>query len=229
MQANKRKPLLELDGYPLILHTVVRLSSAKGCTKIILAVHPEDLQIYNTWEKLHNICSQDVIVVSGGQSRQESVFKALSETPENPPYVLIHDAARPLIRTKTIEKIATATVKHKAAIAALPAHETIKIVGKNNWIRKTPERSELWVTHTPQGFKRQLILEAHRKALENEVQQTDDSALVEAIDRKVKVVQSNPDNLKITTPEDLEIAATILAWQRKNNLPEAKPDLLREV
>jgi 2-C-methyl-D-erythritol 4-phosphate cytidylyltransferase len=110
---------------------------------------------------------------------------------------------------------------HGAAIAAISARETIKRTGDDGWIEETLDRSKLWMTHTPQGFERDIILDAHRSALEDNICATDDSALVERSGCRVKIVRSHPDNIKITTPEDLEIAETLLRWQREHNLPEA--------
>ena len=221
-----RKPLMCLDGVPLLLHTLHRLCMARGCLQLVLAVHPDDIDDIRTCtEGLFAVSSAPppTTIVEGGANRQESVMKALEATDPEAPLVLIHDAVRPLLRVEVVEAVARRAAESGAAIAAVPALATIKEVDGRGLIRSTPPRDRLWMAQTPQGFRRELALEAHRGARSEGFVGTDDAILAERLGHPVSVVRDRPDNIKITNPEDLAVAEAILAWQRRQGLPEAQP------
>ncbi|MBI1272706.1 MAG: bifunctional 2-C-methyl-D-erythritol 4-phosphate cytidylyltransferase/2-C-methyl-D-erythritol 2,4-cyclodiphosphate synthase [Alphaproteobacteria bacterium] len=146
--------------------------------------------------------------VKGGATRQESVRRGLEALEAKAPkHVLIHDAARPLIDAATITSVCKVLENAKGAIAAKPLVDTLKR-GTNDIIDTTIDRSNLWQAHTPQGFHFSAILAAHRSAVAHEL--TDDAAVAEKAGIPVTLVPSNPDNMKITNPDDLGRAARLL-------------------
>jgi 2-C-methyl-D-erythritol 4-phosphate cytidylyltransferase len=217
LRMGSRKPLLPLDGLPILHHALRRLRMAQGCAEVVLAVHPCDARELAQSKEELGIAQ----VVPGGANRQESVLNALQATRPDIPLVLIHDAVRPLVRAAVIEDVARAAAARGAAIAASPAVATIKEVGTDRTVCATPPRERLWMEQTPQGFARELALQAHRKAQEDGFIGTDDASLVERLGHDVVVVEDRPDNIKITTPQDLAIAEAILDCQRREGLPEA--------
>jgi len=214
-----RKPMLCLDGAPILLHTLARLRAARGCRAIVLAVHPDDLAFCrDCWGAALAERFGVRAIVPGGAVRQESVLAALEATDPDTPLALIHDAVRPLVRLDLVEAVAARAAERGAAIAAVPSVATIKEVDGSGRIVATPPRERLWMAQTPQGFDRGLILSAHRAAVEHGLTGTDDALLVEQFGREVVVVEDSPDNIKITTPEDLAVAEAILTWQRQKGV-----------
>ena len=219
MCAQARKPLLPLDGVPILFHTLWRLHLARGCTDIVLAVHQDDLKYYRErWSAEMGSRFGVSAVVPGGAARQASVLAALEATGPSAQLVLVHDAVRPLVGVDVIERVAARAADCGAAIAAVPAVATIKEVDPQGVIRNTPPRDRLWIAHTPQGFRRQLALQAHHKAREDGFVGTDDSLLLERMGLPVVVVEDSPDNVKITTSRDLALAEAILRRQRGEGL-----------
>lgn len=223
MQAERRKPLLGIEGRPIILHTLARLSAARGCTEIVLVVHPDDLRFFRRrWGGALREEFGVRAIVPGGASRQESVRAGLEASDPDAKVVLVHDAVRPLVSLEVIENVAARAAESGGAIAAVPAVATIKEVDGDGRIVETPPRHNLWMAQTPQGFRREILVRAHDAARERGMTGTDDAGLVEALGEDVYVVEDSPENLKITTPEDTAVAEAILRWQNKRDLPASR-------
>ena len=156
--------------------------------------------------------SKVTAVCSGGQRRQDSVAEGLKRL-ERCAWVVIHDGARPCLTVELIERGLREARLTGAAIAAVPLKETVKVVDAEGGIESTPRRESLWTAQTPQIFRFDLIAEAHRMG-SGEV--TDDAALVEALGHKVKVYMGSYDNIKVTTPEDIALAETILRMRHES-------------
>ena len=124
--------------------------------------------------------------------------------------MLVHDAARPLIRPAVIEAVIEAARAHGGAIAAVPEKNTVKVVDAAGVVVSTPARSTLWAVQTPQGFRREILCAAYAQAAADGFLGTDDASLVERLGRPVHVVMSDYRNLKVTTPEDLVMAQALL-------------------
>ena len=150
--------------------------------------------------------SKVTAVCAGGDRRQDSVAAGLGGLVDCD-WVVIHDGARPCITADLIERGLAEARKTGAAIAAVPVKDTVKQVDADGAIHSTPLREDLWVAQTPQIFRSDIISEAYR---EMKADVTDDAALVEALGYKVRVYAGSYDNIKVTTPEDLGIAETIL-------------------
>ena len=147
-------------------------------------------------------------VVAGGKERYHSVHHGLQAV-EEADYAFIHDGARPFVDNDMIERAYEAVKEHKACVIGMPVKDTIKIADENGFASQTPDRKKVWQVQTPQTFEFQLIKDAYSRLLEEEPEGiTDDAMVVETMtDCKVKLVEGSYRNIKITTPEDLEIAA----------------------
>jgi len=141
-------------------------------------------------------------VVVGGRTRQESVRLGLLAVPGGVEMIIVHDAVRPLITRSLLDAVVQAAAQFGAAICALPISETVKRV-REGFVDATLDRAELWAVQTPQVFRADLLREAHEKARRDGVLGTDDATLVERLGHPVRVVPGLPENVKITTIEDL--------------------------
>ncbi len=146
----------------------------------------------------------------GGKERQDSVRAGLDVLDEKTKWVVVHDGARPLLLLSEMEEIIRRAFELEAAIAAVPVKDTIKQVDSAGKVMSTPPRNTLWSVQTPQVFRKELLAKAHRIALETGYVGTDDASLVERLGEQVYVVMGSYENIKITTPEDVEIALSIL-------------------
>jgi len=207
------KQFLLLRGMPILTRTLLHLTTSKLIDALILVVPPGAEE----W------CQEQVLapyplppiieIVSGGAERQESVFRGLERASEDAQLVVIHDAVRPFVSPDLLQRTVEAAWSFRAAVAAVPAVETVKVV-ESGFIRETPSRDRLWIAQTPQAFHGDLIQEAYRRAAADGFRGTDDAMLVERLGVKVKVVPGYPENIKITTGEDLERAEQILGrWE----------------
>lgn len=156
--------------------------------------------------------AQSERVVAGGDSRQASVRAGLAEISPGCELVLIHDGARPFVKPDLIRECLAAGAAYGAAVAALPATDTVKEVTAGGVVAASLDRSRLWLVQTPQVFRRQLLMEAHQAAARDSVTGTDDAYLVERLGQPVHVVLGDPDNIKITHPEDVRRSEHTL-WQ----------------
>ena len=153
-------------------------------------------------------------IVSGGKERWQSSYQGICAASGD--YVLVHDGARPFITADVISRMMENALLHKAAIAAVPSKDTIKVADENGFVQETPERSHLWAIQTPQAFSRELLLSSYQKliSMDNPPVITDDAMVVEyATDEKVRLVMGDYTNIKLTTPEDLPIGEAILRLQ----------------
>jgi 2-C-methyl-D-erythritol 4-phosphate cytidylyltransferase len=207
------KQFLLLRGMPILTRTLLHLTTSQLIDALILVVPPGTEE----W------CEEQVLapyplppiieVVSGGAERQESVFRGLERASKDARLVVIHDAVRPFVSSDLLRRTVEAAWSFRAAVAAVPAVETVKLV-ESGFVRETPSRDLLWIAQTPQAFHGELILDAHRRAAVDGFRGTDDAMLVERLGVKVKVVPGYPENIKITTGEDLERADQILSrWE----------------
>jgi 2-C-methyl-D-erythritol 4-phosphate cytidylyltransferase len=206
MNAGKNKLLLELNGSPIIIHTLKAFESDPLCKGIFLAVHPDDQKTFEELLQKYDIKKVEKLV-EGGTERQHSVYNALKEVSHE--IVLVHDGARPFIQLDVIERLVAKTRQTGAAIAAVPVKDTIKKVLEEE-VEETIDRSSLWMVQTPQAFRVSLLKIAHQQAAEDDFIGTDDASLVERTDVQVSVVESDYDNIKLTTPEDLYFAEAII-------------------
>lgn len=215
--AGINKAFISLAGKTILERTVAAFSGLPEVREIIIVIAPDELDEIKRQVKFYP--RQDIIkAVAGGSERQYSVENALAAIRDDAEIVLIHDGARPLISRRVIHQVIKAVRDNSAAIVAVPVKDTIKVVDSGGFVTSTPVRSELWAVQTPQGFKRSLLIQAYKKAREENFLGTDDSSLVERLGIPVKIVPGEYENIKITTPEDLPIAKMILTENRERDL-----------
>lgn len=209
MGADRNKVLLTLMGRPLIAWTLLAAEAATAIDWIGLICQPSDRSVLS--EILGQLSlTTPVAFISGGDTRQESVYNGLRELPDTATHVLIHDGARCLVTADLFDRCAATLATCPGLIAAVPVKDTIKIVGDNEIVRDTPNRSTLWAAQTPQGFEVSLLKDCHTKGVQQGWSVTDDAALFEKCDLPVRIVPGEETNLKVTTPGDLAIAELIL-------------------
>ena len=202
-----RKQYLELAGEPILVHALRPFLGLPEVRWLVVALPPDDAADPPAW--LVRLDAR-VRVVAGGAERTDSVRAALAAVPPEADVVLVHDAARPLVTPDVIARVIEAAATGSAAIPGVAVEDTIKEVDVSGAVLGTVDRARLRRVQTPQGFRRELLLEAHRRALAEGLGATDDAALVERIGGRVVVVEGSPDNIKITGPQDLVLAEAIL-------------------
>ncbi|MEI6509797.1 MAG: 2-C-methyl-D-erythritol 4-phosphate cytidylyltransferase [bacterium] len=196
------QPLL---GRPLLEWSLATLQSCPRIGSIILVVRAEHLQRANSYlGSSHKV----IAVAAGGKERQDSVRAGLA-VPFKEPLVLVHDGARPCLSLSLLERILDALQEESAVVPALPVSETLKHCSASGYVLETLERRDLWLAQTPQGFHRSVIYDAY-SACASELRAQDDAYLVEQSKGKVKVIEGDRANLKITEPVDLLLAEAIL-------------------
>lgn len=210
-----QKQLVLLDGIPVIAHTIKAFQEAENIREIVIVARAED------FTEFVNICRQFSFekvstVVSGGDTRQQSVFNGIDCVQDSTKYFAIHDGARPLVTSRTIDRVVEEAWKYGAAIAAVPCKDTVKQCDDSGFVAGTPDRKSLWIAQTPQVFERELYLKAAKAAAQNGEDFTDDSQLVERAGVKVSLVESEYENIKITTPGDIAVAQSIFEHRKKS-------------
>lgn len=209
MNAGKNKVFVELLGKPILVRTLLRFSECAAVDDFVVVVGEEDVDtVAATLEKTPGL--KPFRVVAGGSERQYSVKNGLAALHPDAELVLVHDAARPLVPVKTIEAVVAETWRSGAAIAAVHAKNTIKVVRDDGVVESTPDRANLWEVQTPQGFRRDILEAAYRRAEADGFLGTDDAGLVERMGFPVRVVEGSYQNLKVTTPEDLWVVETFM-------------------
>ena len=206
MGADRPKQFLELDGRPLIRHTVEAFDRCKMIDSLVMVAASDSIKQV---ESLVGSCGKLRTVVPGGRERQDSVASGLYAVPEDAQVVAVHDGARPLVTTEEIEATITAAREGGAAVIGHPVSDTVKRADGDT-VDETLDRSKLWVVQTPQAFQVDVIRLAHQKAKADGFLGTDDTALVERLGQPVTLVEGSRDNLKVTHPGDLERAEDIL-------------------
>ena len=220
MQAGMNKVLVELEGMPILVRTLARFSRCQAVDRmvVVVAAHEVDFVTDMLTGADREFGLKPWQVTAGGSERQYSVWNGIQavQGAADDDIILVHDAARPLVSEKTIlETIRVAEAKG-AAIAAVPAKNTIKLCNAAGEVVETPDRSRLWEVQTPQGFRRDILVRANQQAMAESFLGTDDASLVERLGQKVFIVESDYRNIKLTTPEDMVIAKAFLAAEEEN-------------
>lgn len=205
MGTKESKQFLLFHQKPIFLHTIEVFENHPEVDEIVVVVRETEIERTKRLIKEHGIKKVSK-VVAGGRERQESVFMGLKAITTD--LVLVHDAVRPFVTEKAITRLISEIRDYDAAILAVPMKDTVKKV-EQNCVFGTLQRNQLWSVQTPQGFRRELLMKAHKEAEKNNDFATDDSALVEKLGVNVRVVDGEYTNIKITTPEDLIFAEAI--------------------
>lgn len=209
------KLFLDLEGMPVLARTLLALNEC-SCVDEIILVSRED-----TLEKCAKLCHDYRItkaakVVIGGKSRTESALAGLTQIRKDARIVLIHDGARPLVTEKVVDSAVHAAALYKNAAPSVPVNDTVKEADGDTVVR-TLDRSRLAAIQTPQAFEPDLVKGALSAAVKNGKEYTDDCAAVEAFGVPTHLSEGDPENIKITRPLDLELAAAILRKRNGND------------
>jgi 2-C-methyl-D-erythritol 4-phosphate cytidylyltransferase len=204
------KQFLHLRGIPILAHTLKVFDQSPEVDGIVLVVAPQQRQALATEVLGPHPCEKLLQVIDGGSERQDSVANGLRAIPLECELVAVHDGVRPLVSIDLLEAVLAVARQHGAAIAAIPAGDTVK-QAENQKVVATLERETVWLAQTPQAFHTNLLRRAYDKAAEDGVVVTDDAALVERIGVAVHLVRGSSENIKVTTPSDLIVAEAIIA------------------
>jgi len=202
-----QKQYLEIDGKPVLYYSLHAFEKSEIIDEIILVVG----------ENQSEYCKDEIVskygigkvkkIVQGGAERYHSVWNGLQEV-DDEGYVFIHDGARPFVDEEILTRAYKDVQKCKACVIGMPVKDTIKLADRDGFVNETPERSLLWMIQTPQVFESGLVKKAYALLMEQKsIQVTDDAMVVEQmLGHKVKLTEGSYENIKITTPEDLDIA-----------------------
>jgi 2-C-methyl-D-erythritol 4-phosphate cytidylyltransferase len=207
--AGTNKPFITLLDKPLVVWALETLQATKEIAEIIPVFKESDMEEGVRIVEDYGL-SKVKRIAPGGKERQDSVYNGLKLITDKSAVVLIHDGARPLVDKTLIRNTIKGLEGYDGAVAALPPKDTIKETDENGDIRKTLKRQSLWAVQTPQVFYYKRIMDAYEKAMKEGFYSTDDSALVERQGGRIRVVMGSYKNIKITTPEDLDIAELFL-------------------
>ena len=212
------KQFFEINGTPILVHTLRVFARNRQVDKIVVALRKTEMQQFRARLERERI-AEKIELVEGGEHRQDSVANALASLKAAPDdIVLVHDAVRPFVDDEIIGNIVSEVQKHGAAIAGLPATDTIKQVDRvaeGALITSTIPRERVVQAQTPQGFRYELIKRAFDSASADGFTGTDEASLLERLGESVWVVMGSARNIKITTPADMELAEYFLAQAQR--------------
>jgi 2-C-methyl-D-erythritol 4-phosphate cytidylyltransferase len=199
------KQFLSLAGLPVLVRTAGLFNGIRDVSSIVVVV-PGDF-VGRAKGLLRRAGLEKVIaVVPGGRNRQASVWEGLQAFRSRPDIILVHDAVRPFVRPATVAEIIKEVRRYGAAVVGVRVTDTIKLGNAAGYFVTTLDRRALWAVQTPQGFRFDLLISAHRAARRNRFVGTDEASLVERLGVMVKIVEGDYGNVKITTREDLRVA-----------------------
>ncbi len=206
-----KKQFVELNGKPILIHTLQQFEYCPDVDEIAVAVPESDIVEMERLITRYRVLKVST-VVAGGNERQDSVFNALKNLNSRPTdIILVHDGVRPFVRPKQLREMVAHCREHDAVVMAVQPKDTIRRSNGGGFFDQTLDRNALWLIQTPQGFKASVLLKAFEQARKDGFYSTDEAALVERIGVKAKIVEGSYDNIKITTQEDLELGTLILS------------------
>jgi 2-C-methyl-D-erythritol 4-phosphate cytidylyltransferase len=211
-KSHPSKQFTELAGTPILLHTVRKFAAVDAVSEIWIALRENEIEGFqeSLRKEPKDRLTKKIELVVGGERRQQSVQQALNAVSASPDdVVLVHDAVRPLVTAEIIDEVIEAAKKYGAAIAGLPAVDTVKQVertAEGAIVKSTIPRAGIVLAQTPQGFHYSVIKKAFDEAAADGFTGTDEASLAERSGHEVAVVMGSPRNIKITTPADMELA-----------------------
>jgi len=212
----RSKQFAQLEGVPILIHTLRKFAQTQEISEIWVAMRKSESELFREEVRKHDL-GQKVHIVEGGEHRQQSVANALNALrAAEDDIVLVHDAVRPFVTAETIAAVIAAVKKHGAAIAGVPAVDTIKQVERiadGAVITTTIPREMIVQAQTPQGFRFGVLKKAFDDATAEGFLGTDEASLLERLGRPVHVVMGSARNIKITTPADLELAEFFISLE----------------
>ena len=206
--ASVPKQFLEIQGRPLLHHTLMVFASCKLIDYVVLVMPRADVdKMGEDWLNKYEIVRK---VVVGGEQRQDSVYNGFNSLEEGTDIVVVHDGVRPFTTPQMIIATVEAAQQHGAAITAIPVSDTVKQAA-DGFVKQTVSRDGLWRVQTPQAFQCGLLQQAFKKAKKDSYYGTDEGSLVEYLGERVKIVPGSELNIKITRKEDLVLGESLLS------------------
>jgi len=212
MKADKPKQFLELQGRPVLDHSIELLLKVQQLDSLVIVINKE----YRSLDFIQAAVAADprIKFADPGAERQDSVCNGLAEVPDQCTLVAVHDAARPLVTLDEIHRCLCDGAEHGAAVLAVPMKATVKESEDGEFVSQTLQRSKLWEIQTPQVVKPPLLREGFKRVAEENWEVTDDVSIVELMGEPVKLTLGEYENFKLTTPEDMVIAEQVLAGRK---------------
>ena len=202
------KQFLEIQGKPLLHHTLTVFASCKLIDYVVLVMPRADVnEVGKDWMNKYKIVQE---VVVGGEQRQDSVYNGFNSLEKGTDIVVVHDGVRPFTTPQMITATVEAAQQHGAAITAIPVSDTVKQAA-DGFVKQTVSRDGLWRVQTPQAFQYGLLQQAFKKAQKDSYYGTDEGSLVEYLGERVKIVPGSELNIKITRKEDLVLGESLLS------------------
>jgi 2-C-methyl-D-erythritol 4-phosphate cytidylyltransferase len=207
-KSREKKPFVNLNRKPVLWYTLKTLQSSPLINDIVLVMDGSLLKAADELVTRYRMTKVKHIVKGGG-TRSDSVKKGLRWVDKDTSLIMIHDGVRPFASRGLVKRTVSAALKFGASVPAIPVRDTIKVSGRNSFVKYTPPRKDLREVQTPQVFKRVILEDAYKKMKRNGGF-TDDASLVEKMGKRVKIVNGECRNIKITTVEDVRIAEVLL-------------------
>jgi 2-C-methyl-D-erythritol 4-phosphate cytidylyltransferase len=212
----KNKLLIEICDKPVIIWSLLPFQESSRINSIVVTAPDDQIETYGNLFNKYSM-NKVVKIVKGGDTRQISVFNALSQIDNDCDLVAIHDGARCLLTGENLDELIEGAIKYGAVIPVVPANDTVKLVNEFGYVSSTPDRDRVVMVQTPQIFRFSVIKKANELAIKDKSICTDDSSLVERL-QKVKVLSGRNDNIKITYREDMKFVESLLRHRIKEEL-----------
>ena len=209
MGAGTDKAFLNLGPKPVVAWSLLAFERCGDVDQIVLVVRKDQLIAAKALSRMFGI-SKLRSIVPGGKERQDSVLAGMKEMDSDTRIVVVHDGARPCVTPETISEVVKVARRSGACVVGRRIFDTVKYVEKGTTITRTEDRTKLWAVQTPQAFQTSIIRRAYAELAKSGASVTDDASAVEAIGEPVKIYESNQPNLKITTVDDLQMAAAVV-------------------
>jgi len=213
MKANMPKQFLELNGRPVLQHSLELLSKVQQLEALVLVINDEFRDLPFLTEAM--AADARIKLAAPGKERQDSVSNGLDAVPADCTLVAIHDSARPLVLLDDVHQCLADGAEHGAAVLAVPMKSTVKESEDGEFVAQTLVRSKLWEIQTPQVVRPEVLREGFRKVAEEGWEVTDDVSIVERMGKPVKLTVGDYENFKLTTPEDMVVASQIMEARAK--------------
>lgn len=222
------KIFTELAGKPILIQTLLTFSHCDCVDELVIAVDINEMEIIKkVLSKIPRL--KPYKIVAGGSERQYSVYNGLTAVSPEADIVLVHDAARPLISETVIQNVVNEVILSGSAVCAVPVKDTTAEINEFGFIEKVPNRDKLWAIQTPQGFKKEILTQAHKKAQEDDFLGTDEASIVRRTGHTVKLIMGDYDNIKITTPTDLLMAEMLFSHKAAKHVKFKISSLFSEI
>lgn len=203
------KAFLSLGTKPVVVYSLFAFEKCRDIDEVILVVRKDRIEAARQAVRMFG-CNKVKKVIAGGVLRQQSVMNGMNEIGEEVEIVVVHDGARPCVTSELISQTVASAKQHGSGVAAVKITDTVKSVDKGMIISETVDRTKLWLVQTPQAFNCELLKKAFAHVEKKKIKVTDEAAAVELVSSGVRLVVSSSSNIKITTPDDLILAAALM-------------------